>query len=136
MTKPNVMISGPLLSRNILLQLSLQDDNRILVLYDTNALEQVFKTCKVDLLLLELTEEEIIKEILEGIQLHYPGLPIIVFNGNGSNQSIAQAFLSGAKDSFRIKGLLDSNHKTTSSPIKVICNRVRSLINQCQKTTN
>lgn len=102
MEKPTVLISGPLISRDEQL---LSDIKRIACVYkntNNHKIESILKKTRIDLLLLELLKNNKTGiEIVKKIKKEFPMIQVVLINGNGDRNVIAEGFNDGIKDAFR-----------------------------------
>ncbi|MDR4497544.1 MAG: hypothetical protein MRK02_06425 [Candidatus Scalindua sp.] len=98
-----VLVSGPTVASDDKLICELQKNVFTLTNTDNNRIESILMERKVDLILIEIShgsDSEV--EIIKKIKSLYPGVQIILINGNGDRELIARAYAYGAKDAFRM----------------------------------
>ena len=102
MEKPTVLISGPLISHDEQL---LSEIKQIACVYkniNNHKIESILKKTKIDLLLLELLRSNRTGiEIVKKIKKEFPMIQVVLINGNGNRDVIAEGFNDGIKDAFR-----------------------------------
>lgn len=118
---PTILISGVTIANDDALVRELQKSARVLRNEDSGNLKALIAQTSVQLLILELPEEGRREmELISQLKQRHPRLQIVVINGNGNSEALAEAFGGGVKDAFR-------------KPYKVelVEERVREMI--CQK---
>ncbi len=102
MDKANILISGPTIARDEFLLKELRNIATVTRNADNSCVPSVLEQKPFDLLLLEVPvrnrdEIEMIREIKHG----NPRLEIILIDGSGDSERVAQAFAYGIRDAFR-----------------------------------
>ncbi len=70
---------------------------------DNCLIESIMRNSKVDLILLEISQDgpsEV--EIIKNINIQYPNIKIILINGNGNREVVSRSFSYGVNDVFRL----------------------------------
>lgn len=106
MKRKCVLLCGPTLYSDKELQTRLRQNYGLIIEKEDSQIEKVLKSCKVDLLLLEIEDRKSHGiHPIKMIKGKLPELHIIVINGN--QNTISRAFESGANDAFRIPYKID-----------------------------
>lgn len=102
MKKYCVLQSGPSLVADKELFHKLQEIADVFKNLENSQIEAILSEKKVDLILLEISKDHISDvEIIKGLKSQYPKINIILIDGDGDREVIAQAFNYGARDAFR-----------------------------------
>jgi len=95
-----VLLCGPTLYRDKELQRKLRQSYRLITERDETQIEKLLKSCKVDLLLLEIKDDKSCGlHPIKKIKDISPDLNVFIINGN--QNTISRAFENGANDAFR-----------------------------------
>lgn len=100
MRKPCVLVSGPSVSSDKDLILSLKKTTIVLTNSDNGLIKFLFEDYNVDIIVLELLDKKTKElEILESIKTRFPSVKIILINGD--REIFVKAFSLGVRDAFR-----------------------------------
>ena len=99
--RQHILISGSTVAKDDILSNELQKSGTIFKTTDNSQVETILASQKVDLLLMEISHTHSEVGIIEDVKKKYPDIKIILINGNGVRDVIAQGFQYGAKDAFR-----------------------------------
>ena len=103
MEKPTVLISGPLISRDEQLLSEIKQIARVFKNTQNHKIESILKKTRVDILLLELLKNNKSGiDIIKKIKKEFPMIQVVLINGNGNRNVIAEGFNDGIKDAFRM----------------------------------
>ncbi len=103
MEKPIVLISGSLISRDEQLLSEIKLIAHVYKNAESHKIETILKKTRVDLLLLELLKNNRSGiEIVKKIKKEFPMIQVVLINGNGNRDVIAEGFNDGIKDAFRV----------------------------------
>lgn len=118
---PTIVISGATIVNDNALVRELQKSARVLRNEDSGNLNALIAQNSVQLLILELPEEGRREmELISQLKQRHPRLQIVVINGNGNSEALAEAFGVGVEDAFR-----------RPYKVELVEERVREMI--CQK---
>lgn len=99
---PTILISGATIANDNALIKELQKSARVLRNEDSGNLKTLIAQTSVQLLLLELPEQGRKEmELISQLKQRHPRLQIVVINGNGNSETLAEAFGGGVDDAFR-----------------------------------
>jgi len=99
---PTIVISGATIANDEALVRELQKSARVLRNEDSGNLNALITQTSVQLLILELPEEGRKEmEMISQLKQQHPHLQIVVINGNGNSEALADAFGCGVEDAFR-----------------------------------
>lgn len=99
---PTILISGATIANDEALARELQKSARVLRNEDSGNLKTLIAQTSVQLLILELPEQGRTEmEMISQLKQRHPRLQIVVINGNGNSEALAEAFGYGVKDAFR-----------------------------------
>lgn len=69
---------------------------------DNSQIESILSGNKVDLIILEISNANLREiEVIKIVKVKFPDIEIILVDGNGNQEVVAQAFAFGVKDAFR-----------------------------------
>lgn len=98
-----ILISGPNIAEDEGLVGELAKCSLVLRNSDYTQIESIIQNKKVDLILIEILNNTFRElELIKNIKHQFPNIPIVLINGNGNRDIIAEAFELGVKDAFRI----------------------------------
>lgn len=99
---PTILISGATIANDDALVKELQKSARVLRNEDSGNLKALIAQTPVQLLILELPEQGRTEmEMISQLKQRHPRLQIVVINGNGNSEALAEAFGVGVEDAFR-----------------------------------
>ena len=97
-----VIVCGPEISRDERVVGELQKSALVLNNPDLITVEAAVARVRADLLLLEISQIDLHGiEIIKRLKSRYPRMQIIIVDGDGNREVVAQAFHYGATDAFR-----------------------------------
>ena len=120
MKKKCVLISGPTIALDPRLGAEIEKNAIVLKNPDNQQIFSILKNRKFELILFEIINDYLADiDLIKKIKTKFPEIIILLIDGNGNRNLIAQAFAFGVKDAFkkpyrydlieeRIKGLLDN----------------------------
>lgn len=101
MAKHCVLVSGQTITHDELLQEELEKFAVVLSIRENQQIESILRENKVDLIILEVTNANLHEiEVIKIVKTKFPDTEIILVDGNGDRELIAQAFAFGVKDAF------------------------------------
>lgn len=109
MAKNCILVSGPTIAYDEKLKDELGKFAVVLTSDDNSQIESILNDNKIDLIILEISNANLHEiEVIKSVKKKFPETEIILVDGDGDQELIAQAFAYGAKDSFRkpCKGIL------------------------------
>lgn len=102
MAKHCVLVSGPTIAHDEKLKGELEEFAVVLTSDDNSQIESILSGTKVDLIILEISNANLHEiEVIKIVKTKFPGTEIILVDGDGDQELIAQAFAFGVKDAFR-----------------------------------
>lgn len=102
MAKKCVLLSGPTIAHDEKLKEKLEEFAIVLASDNNSQIESILRGKKVDLIILEVANDNLHEiEIIKIVTTKFPDTEIILIDGNGDQELIAQAFAFGVKDTFR-----------------------------------
>ncbi|MCG3158136.1 MAG: hypothetical protein DKINENOH_04777 [bacterium] len=102
MAKNCVLLSGHTIAHDEKLKEELEKFAAVLTSDDNSQIESILCGNKVDLIILEISNANLQEiEIIKIVKTKFPFTEIILVDGNGDQELIAQAFAFGVKDAFR-----------------------------------
>jgi len=97
-----VLVSGPTIAEDEKLIVALSKHAGVIRNRNNSKIEKRLSTNKICLVLLEITKESAFEiEMIARIKRYYPYIEILVVNGDGDRDVLAEAFKWGTKDAFR-----------------------------------
>jgi PleD family two-component response regulator len=120
MKKKCVLISGPTIARDPQMGAEIKKNAVVLKNSDNREIFSILNNRKVELILFEIVNEYLADiDLIKKIKAKFPGIIILLIDGNGNRNLIARAFKNGVKDAFkkpyrydlieeRVKGLLNN----------------------------
>ena len=115
-----VLISGPTIAKDPQMGAEIQKSAVVLKNSDNREIFSILNNRKVELILFEIVDEHFDDiETIKKIKTKFPGIIILLIDGNGNRNLIAKEFENGVKDAFkkpyrydlieeRVKGLLNT----------------------------
>ena len=102
MMKHCILISGSTIALDTKLVTELQKIAAVVTNLDNSNVESFIENTQVDLILLEIFNKKRSEiEMIKTIKNRYPRVEIILINGEGNQDLMAEAFKYGARDAFR-----------------------------------
>ncbi len=102
MAKNCVLLSGPTIAHDEKLKEELEEFAVVLTSDDNSQIELILSDNNVDLIILEITNANLHEiEVIKIVKAKFPDTEIILVDGDGDQELIAQAFAFGVKDAFR-----------------------------------
>lgn len=102
MAKNCVLLSGPTIAHDEKLKEELEEFAVVVMRDDNSQIESILGENKVDLIILEISNANLHEiEVIKIVITKFPDTEIILVDGNGDQELIAQAFAFGVKDAFR-----------------------------------
>lgn len=102
MSKNYVLLSGPTIAHDEKLREKLEEFAVVLTNDDNSQIEPILGDNKVDLIILEISNANLHEiEVIKIVKTKFPDTEIILVDGNGDQELLAQAFANGIKDAFR-----------------------------------
>lgn len=102
MAKNCVLLSGPSIAHDEELKGALEEFAVVLTSDDNSQIEAILRDNKVNLIILEISNANLHEiEVIKIVKTKFPDTEIILVDGNGDQELIAQAFAFGVKDAFR-----------------------------------
>lgn len=102
MAKNSVLLSGPTIAHDEKLKKELEAFAVVLTSDDNSQIESILSENKIDLIILEISNANLHEiEVIKIVKTSFPDTEIILIDGNGDQELIAQAFVFGVKDAFR-----------------------------------
>lgn len=102
MAKNCVLLSGPTLAHDEKLKEELEEFAVVLTSDNNLQIESILRDNKVNLIILEISIANLHEiEVIKIVKTKFPDTEIILVDGNGDQELIAQAFAFGVKDAFR-----------------------------------
>lgn len=97
-----ILISGPTIAFDDELGRALEENAEIFKNSNNAEIESIIATHKIDLVLLEISKDRDWEvEIIKRVKKRFPGVLVVLIDGDNKRNVIAQAFESGVKDAFR-----------------------------------
>lgn len=102
MKRKCVLISGPTIAIDPQLGAELKKNAIVLKNSDNHKIFSILNNKEVDLILFEAVNEYLADiDLIRKIKANFPGIIILLIDGNGNRNLIAQGFAFGVKDAFR-----------------------------------
>lgn len=102
MAKNCVLLSGPTIAHDEKLKGELEEFAVVLTRDDNSQIESILNGNNVDLIILEISNANLHEiEMIKIGKMKFPDIEIILVDGDGDQELIAQAFAVGVKDAFR-----------------------------------
>lgn len=118
MEDKHILVSGQTIASDQKLIRKLEKSAIVLTSNNNSQIESILRDNRVDLIILEISNANLHEiEVIKIVKTKFPVTEIILIDGNGDQELIAQAFAHGAKDAFR-----------TPYQISMIVERVNALL--------
>jgi response regulator of citrate/malate metabolism len=102
MAKNCVLLSGATITQDEKLKEELEEFAIVLTSDDNSQIESILSANKIDLIILEISKANLQEiEVIKVVKTKFLETEIILVDGNGDQELIAQAFVFGVKDAFR-----------------------------------
>ncbi|MCK6563026.1 hypothetical protein HUU39_28410 [candidate division KSB1 bacterium] len=102
MAKHCVLVSGPTIAHDEKLKRELEEFAVVLTSEDNSQIKSILGDNKIDLIILEISNANLHEiEVIKIVKRRFPTTEIILVDGDGDQELIAQAFAFGVKDAFR-----------------------------------
>lgn len=102
MSKHSVLVSGKTIAKDQTLRKELERFAVVLTNGDNSQIELILSENKIDLIILEITNANLHEiEVIKIAKTKFLSTEIILVDGDGDQELIAQAFALGVKDAFR-----------------------------------
>ncbi len=100
--KHHILLSGPTVATDEFLAGELEKTAVVLRNFDNSGIESIIGKQKVELILFEILKEKASElEIIKKIKIGFPNVEIVLIDGDGDRELLAEAFSYGIKDAFR-----------------------------------